>query len=69
MKLRSYSRGSALEVLKRETFNHEREVSPHIKRENLNLKREVSICDGLRMTTNSGMLNEIPGTLPKLARS
>jgi len=42
--------------------------TPH-KRENLNLKREVSICDGLRITTNSGILNAIPGTLPKLARS
>jgi len=30
---------------------------------------EVSTCDGLRMTNNSGMLNAIPGTLPKMARS
>jgi len=28
-----------------------------------------TICDGLRMTTNFGMLNAIPGTLPKLGRS
>jgi len=69
MKLKSSARGSSPHVLKRETFNLEREVSPRIKRENLNLKREVSTCDGLRMTTNSGMLNAIPGTLPKLARS
>jgi len=55
--------------LKRETFNLEREVSPHIKRENLNLKREVSTYDGLKITTNSGMLNAIPRTLPKLGRS
>ena len=54
MKLRSSARGSALDVLKKETFNHE---------------REVSTCDGLRMTKNFGILNEIPGTLPKLARS
>ena len=69
MKLRSSARGSDPRVLKRETFNLEREVSPHIKRENLNLKREVSTCDGLRMTNNSRMLNEIPGILPKLSRS
>jgi len=37
--------------------------------ENFNLKREVSTCDGLRMTKNSRMFNAIPGTLPKLARS
>jgi len=37
--------------------------------ENLNLKREVSTYDGLRMTNNFGMLNEISRTLPKLARS
>jgi len=31
MKLKSSARGSVPDVLKRETFNHEREVSPHIK--------------------------------------
>ena len=69
MKLKYSTRGSAPNVLKRETFNLEREVSPHIKRENLKLKREVSICGGLRMTTNSGMLDVILRTLPKLVRS
>jgi len=51
--------------LKRKTFNHERDVSPRIKREP-QPKREVSTCDGLRIATNPGMLNAIPGTLPKL---
>ena len=68
MKLKSFARGSSPKVLKRDTFNLEREVSPRIKKENLNLKRDVSTCDGLRITTNSGMLNAIPRTLPKLAR-
>jgi len=54
MKLRSFSRGSDPDVLKRETFNHE---------------WEVFVYHGLRMTNNFGMLNEIPGTLPKLTRS
>jgi len=43
-------------------------LTPH-KMENLNLKMEVSTCDGLRITTNSAMLNAIPRTLTKLARS
>jgi len=41
MNLRSSARESAPNVLKRETFNLEREVSPRIKMENLNLKMEV----------------------------
>jgi len=67
--LRSSTRGSSPHVLKRETFKLERGVSPDIKRENLNLKTEVSTCDSLGMTNNSRMLNEIPGILPKPARS
>jgi len=30
---------------------------------------EVSTADGLRMTTNTGTLSAVPGTLPNLARS
>lgn len=69
MTLTSSSRGSDPNVLKRAIFNPEREVSPHIKRENINLESEVSTFDGLRMTNNYGMLNAITGTLPWLARS
>jgi len=57
-------------ALKRDAYNLEEGRSTTcIKRENLNLKMEVSTYGGLRMTTNSGMLNTILGTLPKLARS
>ena len=53
--MRSSARGSAPHILKRETFNLEEGRS--------------TTCNGLRMTTNSGMLDAFPGTLPKLARS
>ena len=53
---KSSARGSDPIVLKRETFNRKREVSPHIKGKTSTCKREVSTCDGLRMTNNSGML-------------